>query len=91
MQGLSSATSPTAAQVRDLATEIRQANVPTVFAESTKSDRVISNVARAAKVELSPIKLYVDGLGEAETYTEMMSHNTCAIVNGLGGECQGFN
>ena len=90
LQGLSSNASPTASQVRDLATEIKQTGVPTIFAESTKSDRVIGNVARAANVELSPEKLYVDSLGAAANYREMMSHNTCAIVNGLGGECEPF-
>lgn len=90
LQGLSVAASPTASQVRDLVTEIEQTGVPTIFAESTASDRVINNVARAADVKLSPEKLYVDGLGETANYIEMMSHNTCAIVNGLGGECQPF-
>lgn len=90
LQGLSVAASPTASQVRDLVTEIEQTGVPTIFAESTASDRVINNVARAADVELSPEKLYVDGLGETANYIEMMSHNTCAIVNGLGGECSPF-
>ncbi|MBE9045125.1 zinc ABC transporter substrate-binding protein [Pleurocapsales cyanobacterium LEGE 10410] len=89
LQGLN-ADSPTASQVRELAAEIEQTEVPTIFAESTKSDRVINNVARAADVELSTTKLYVDGLGEANNYIEMMSHNTCAIVNGLGGKCQPF-
>ena len=89
LQGLNAA-SPTASEVRDLVTEIEQAGVPTIFAESTASDRVINNVARAADVELSSEELYVDGLGETENYIEMMSHNTCAIVNGLGGECQPF-
>lgn len=90
LQGLSSESSPTASQVKKLATEIRQTGVPTIFAESTASDRVMSNVARAAKVKLSEQKLFVDGLGEANNYTEMMSHNTCAIVNGLGGKCNPF-
>ncbi len=90
LQGLSSSVSPTASQVRKLSAEIKQAGVPTIFTESTQNDRVISNVARIANVELSPEKLYVDGLGQAENYTEMMSHNTCAIVNGLGGKCQPF-
>ena len=89
LQGLNAA-SPTASQVKDLVAEIEQAGVPTIFAESTTSDRVINNVARAADVELSSEKLYVDGLGETANYIEMMSHNTCAIVNGLGGECQPF-
>ena len=90
LQGLSSEAAPTASRVRDLAAEIKQTGVSTIFVESTKSDRVINNVARAADVEVSPEKLYVDGLGEAANYTEMMSHNTCAIVNGLGGECEPF-
>ena len=90
LQGLSSATSPTASQVKKLAEEIEQTGVPTIFVESTKSDRVMKNVARAADVKLSPEKLYADGLGSADNYIEMMSHNTCAIVNGLSGECKSF-
>ena len=90
LQGASTQSSPTASEVRKLATEIAQTGVPTIFVESTKSDRVISNVARAANVEVSDSQLYVDGLGEADNYTEMMSYNTCAIVNGLGGECEPF-
>ena len=90
LQGVSAETSPTASEVKELATTIEQTGVPTIFVESTKSDRVISNVARAANVELSESELYVDGLGSAESYTEMMSHNTCAIVIGLGGECEPF-
>ena len=90
LQGLSSASSPTASGLRTLATEIRQAGVPTIFAESTASDRVIKNVARAAQVQLAEQKLYVDGLGEADSYIEMMVSNTCAIVDGLGGKCQVF-
>ncbi|MEM7760484.1 MAG: metal ABC transporter substrate-binding protein, partial [Cyanobacteria bacterium P01_A01_bin.40] len=90
LQGISSDDSPSAAQVRDLVAQIKQAKVPTIFAESTKSDRVINNVAREANVELSESKLYADGLGNATDYIDMMSHNTCAIVNGLGGKCQPF-
>ncbi len=90
LQGLSTEASPTASEVKELAGAIAQTRVPTIFVESTKSDRVINNVARAANVELSESELYVDGLGSADNYTEMMSYNTCAIVNGLGGECEPF-
>ena len=90
LQGSSAESSPTASEVRKLAEAIAQTGVKTIFVESTKSDRVINNVARAANVELSDHQLYVDGLGSAENYTEMMSHNTCAIVNGLGGQCEPF-
>ena len=90
LQGLNAESAPTASQVRELSAKIKQKGVPIIFAESTKSDRVIKNVARAADVKLSPTQLYADGLGEAENYTQMMSHNTCAIVDGLGGECKPF-
>lgn len=90
LHGLSAESSPTASQMGELIEEIKQTGVPTIFAESTASDRVLQNVALAAKVKLSPDKLYADGLGEAKNYIEMMTHNTCAITNGLGGKCQPF-
>lgn len=90
LKGLSSEASPTAAGVGELAEKIKQAGIPTIFAESTTNDRVISNVARTADVELSKSKLFVDGLGSTNSYAEMMAHNTCAIVDGLGGECKPF-
>ncbi len=91
LQGLSSDESPTASQLRKLAIQIRQLQIPTIFAESTASDRVISNVAREAGVQLSPKRLFVDGLGESDSYIDMMVSNTCTIVNGLGGNCSPFN
>ena len=51
LQGLSAESSPTASQVRKLSQTIKAAGIPTIFAESTKSDRVISNVAKAADVQ----------------------------------------
>ncbi|MGL4882948.1 MAG: metal ABC transporter solute-binding protein, Zn/Mn family, partial [Waterburya sp.] len=90
LQGISLAAAPTASQVRELATAIQQTGVPTIFVESTANDRVIKNVANAADVKLSPEKLFVDGLGDAENFTAMISHNTCAIVNGLDGKCKPF-
>lgn len=90
LQGVSSESSPTASQVKDLAAEIKQTGVSTIFVESTSGDRVMNNVARAAGAELASEKLITDGLGEAANYIEMISHNTCTIVNGLQGKCQTF-
>ena len=91
LQGLSSEASPTASEVTELVTEIRQIGVPTIFVESTASDRIMKNVARGANVKLSEKKLYVDGLGETDSYMDMMVSNTCTIVDGLGGECTPFS
>ena len=92
LQGLSPDDSPSASDLRELVQEIRQTQVPTIFAEATANNRVINSVAREAKVKLSEKELLVDGLGEAgtntDTYKKMMIYNTCAIVDGLGGNCQ---
>ncbi len=94
LQGLSPEDSPSAEDVRNIVSEIRETQVPTIFAESTASDRVINNVAREAGVEVSDKRIVADGLGKpgttTDTYTKMMVSNTCAIVNGLGGECSEF-
>jgi manganese/iron transport system substrate-binding protein len=94
LQGVSSDESPTAAQLRDLAAQIRQTGVPTIFAETSANDRTIANVAREAKVQLAPERLIADGLGQPNTptgdYVGMVTYNTCAIVKGLGGQCKAF-
>ena len=90
LEGLSTNAAPTASQVRELVAQIKKTGTPTIFAELTANNRVITNVARAANVKLSKGELYADGLGGSKNYTDMMSHNTCAIVNGLGGKCQPF-
>ena len=94
LQGLSTEDSPTAADVKDLVTEIRQTRVPTIFAEARGNNRVINNVAREAGVTISDRQLRTDGIGkpgtDTDSYLKMMIHNTCAIVEGLEGECQPF-
>jgi manganese/iron transport system substrate-binding protein len=92
LQGLSPDASPSASDLRNLVQEIKQTQVPTIFAETTANDRVINNVAREAGVKVSDRDLLVDSLGKAgtetDTYGKMMIYNTCAIVDGLGGHCK---
>ena len=91
MLGVSTEEEPTATQVKDLSTAIREKSIPTIFAELTADDRVLKTVADEAGVTISEKVLLADGLGEAGTpegtYTGMLVYNTCAIVEGLGGEC----
>ncbi|MEO1560072.1 MAG: zinc ABC transporter substrate-binding protein, partial [Cyanobacteria bacterium J06632_19] len=85
---------PTAARIGELSKEIKQENVPTIFAESTNNPKLIERVAKEANVKVSQEKLYADGLGEqgtdAETYQKMLIANTKAIVDGLGGKYTAF-
>ncbi|MEO0408056.1 MAG: zinc ABC transporter substrate-binding protein, partial [Cyanobacteria bacterium P01_A01_bin.135] len=89
--GVSTEDEPTAAKVNELATSIRDKDIPIIFAELTADDRVLKTVSDEAGVEISEQVLLADGLGaegtDGESYTGMLVYNTCAIVDGLGGEC----
>lgn len=94
IQGLSTEAQPTAARIAELVKQIKQENVPTIFAESTHSSKLIERVAQEANVKVSPYKLYADGLGEpgtdADSYQKKLIANTKAIVEGLGGQYTAF-
>ncbi len=90
LEGLSTEEKPNAARAKELVNKIRKAQVPTVFAELTLNPKLITAIAQAAKVKVSPQKLYVDGVGEVSssggTYQKMLISNTQTIVEGLGGK-----
>lgn len=90
IEGLSTEAEPTAARIGQLSKKIKQEKVPTIFAESTHSSKLIKRIAQEANVKVSPQKLFADGLGEGDSYQEMLIANTKAIVEGLGGEFQDF-
>lgn len=94
IQGLSTEAQPTAARIAELVKQIKQENVPTIFAESTHSPKLIERVAQEANVKVSPQELYADGLGEpgtdADSYQKKLIANTKAIVEGLGGQYTAF-
>lgn len=94
LSGLSTETSPTAARVTELVKAIKQANVPTIFAETTVNPKLIEAVAKEANVKVSDRELYADGLGdkgtEGETYQGILKANTRTIVEGLGGKYTPF-
>lgn len=92
LQGLSSDESPTPSRVKELVEIVRQTGVPTLFVELTANNTTLETVAREAGVKVSDRTLRTDGLGDrgsdTGTYIGMMKSNTCAIVEGLGGQCQ---
>lgn len=94
LQGISTDEKPTAKRVKELVLEIKQARVPTIFAETTINPKLIETVAKEANVKVSNQGLFADGLGEkgseADTYKKMLIANTKAIVEGLGGKYQPF-
>lgn len=91
LRSVSTEARPSAARIREVVNQIRSARIPTIFAETTSNPRLMAAIAREANVQLAERSLYADSLGasgsEATTYQRMLITNTCAIVKGLGGNC----
>lgn len=92
--GISTEEAPTAARVTELVKVIKQAGVPTIFAETTINPKLIKAVAKEANVKVSGTELFADSLApkgrEGETYQGMLMANTRTIVEGLGGKYTPF-
>ncbi|MEN9213892.1 MAG: zinc ABC transporter substrate-binding protein [Gloeomargarita sp. DG02_3_bins_56] len=95
LQGISTQEQPSASRIAALTREIKQAQVPTIFAEVSVNPKLINTVAQEAGVKIAETPLFGDGLGApdspASTVQKMLISNTCTIVNGLGGTCTPFN
>jgi zinc/manganese transport system substrate-binding protein len=80
--------SPSAADLESLATAVRSAGVPAVFADSSQPDRLAHVLADRAGVHVAVVPLFTESLtdevGGAPTYLQMMRANADAIARGLG-------
>ncbi len=89
LNGIGSGANITDAQVKNWARNIQQAQVPTIFTDTTINPQLMQTVATEANVRVSRRPLYTNGLSEpgseADTYQKMMIANTRTIVEGLGG------
>ncbi|WP_369138133.1 metal ABC transporter solute-binding protein, Zn/Mn family [Modestobacter versicolor] len=78
---------PSARDLDELATSIRDAGVSTIFVDSAQPDRLAQVLAEQAAVDVAVTPLFTESLsapGEgAETYLAMMRSNTEDIVAGL--------
>ncbi|WP_017539209.1 zinc ABC transporter substrate-binding protein AztC [Nocardiopsis halophila] len=79
--------SPSSADLKSLADAVRDADVPAVFADSSRPDRLARVMADEAGLEIEVVPLFSESLtgedGEAPTYLEMTRHNTGAIADAL--------
>jgi manganese/zinc/iron transport system substrate-binding protein len=94
VQGLSTETEASTADVQALADIVAEREVPAIFIETTISPRTIEAVQQAVRAETGREvaiggELFSDAMGEpgteAGTYIGMMRHNTDTIVAALGG------
>jgi manganese transport system substrate-binding protein len=85
---VNSASEGTPQQIKATTSFVRRNGVPTLFCESTVSDRAQRQVARETGARLGA-KLYVDSLsgpdGPVPTYLDLLRHDARAIVDGLRG------
>ncbi|GAB3149984.1 zinc ABC transporter substrate-binding protein AztC [Microbacterium neimengense] len=78
---------PSAADLAELVSAIREAGVHTIFAESSSPDRLMRALAQEAGVDVQVDELFTESLtaadGAAGDYLTMMRVNTQRIVAGL--------
>lgn len=79
--------SPSASDLRDLVAAVEEAQVDTIFAESSQPDRLVQVLADGADIDVDVVELFTESLtnpGEgADTYLTMMRTNTERIATGL--------
>lgn len=79
--------SPSAADLADLASQLRTSGVRTIFAESSQPTRLADALAAEVGLDVEVVTLYTESLGpeggEAGTYLDMMRYNAQAIVASL--------
>ncbi|MEO1067639.1 MAG: metal ABC transporter substrate-binding protein [Cyanobacteria bacterium J06638_6] len=91
LSGLSTDEKPTPATLTARVDQIKSAQVPAIFAETTTNAQLIETVAKNAGVSVAEQPLWVEGPGgpgtPAATTQAMLVANTCAVVDALGGMC----
>jgi manganese/iron transport system substrate-binding protein len=94
LQGITTEEQPTATRIAALVQDIKATNVPTVFPEANVNPGLMQVVAKEAQVKVADTPIFGDGLGApgtpGNTYVNLLTSNTCTIVNGLGGKCTPF-
>ncbi len=94
IQGVSTETEASAANIKKLAELIVKYKVPAIFIEDMINDKAMKALQKAAEAEGFTVKignvLYSDSLSEkgkgADTYVKFLKHNADAIFQGLTGK-----
>jgi len=86
LQGLSTASEPSAADVVRIVNEIKKNKVTAIYAENISDPRVLERVAKDTGAKIGGM-LFADSLSEpgtpADTYLKMFEHNVSTIVTGI--------
>jgi len=91
LQGLSTGSEASAADVARIVNEIKKNKVTAIFAENISDPRVLERVARDSGAVVGGT-LYADALSmpgtQADTYLKMFEHNVSTIVKGISASSQ---
>ena len=86
LQGLSTGSEPSAADVARIVNEIKKNKVTAIFAENISDPRVLERVAKDTGAKIGGT-LFADALskpgGGADSYLQMFEHNVASILAGI--------
>merc|ERR1712159_641813 len=68
-------------------TELREENVQVIFPEQKPPSKLLQNLSRQTSTPIARNQIFVDGLMLEGNTVSVAVHNTCTIVNSLGGAC----
>ena len=66
---------------------LEEENVKAIFPEQIPASKLLKNLSRQSSVPLASNQIFVDGLMMKGNTISVAVHNTCTIVDSLGGSC----
>jgi len=66
---------------------LKEGNVKVIFAEQKPPSKLLRNLSKQTSIPISSKQIFVDGLMPKGNTISAAVHNTCTIVNSLGGLC----
>ena len=66
---------------------LKEENVKAIFPEQIPASKLLRNLSRQSSVPLASNQIFVDGLMMDGNTVSVAVHNTCTIVDSLGGSC----
>jgi len=73
--------------IKSVLKELKEDNVLALFPEQKPASKLLRNLSRQSSISISSDQIFVDGLMMDGNTVSVAVHNTCTIVNSLGGSC----
>ena len=74
-------------EVSKVLEQLKEEDVKVIFKEQEPSSKLVKNLSKQSSIPLSSDQIFVDGLMIDGNTITVAVHNTCTIVNELGGSC----